>query len=420
MPLSPRYYLSEVQYRLIKTVRTVQGAGLQLGLRLGMGGGAAAVATKLSNPFREAIGLDSVSSVAVGTGEAIATAASGLGVAGAAVGVKAYMNQLEYKHEQNQLMELYRPQIASILGKERGAVELADLRTVAETNPSLESELSRFKARRNISNAASAIGTLGAFVAVFAAIALFPPLGAMAAAAATGGIFSGAGIGFAVASAAIGYGALQASKRIVGKIGGKLFGLDAPSVEDQVHEIGKQHRKEKTITQEQVLGVFVTAQPTLAADIETHYSKPYHKLTRAEKREAVQHLGPTFDLGEVTAAINEDRMNARELTFRVHGQQSGVYPERPLGERLKELAGEKLDPLQNKLEHIREDAVDKFQDWRETRRQSKLQDKVAEAIEEGRPLPDEALEQAPESRWRDMVRAQQIAAERGDKLPGRT
>src|SRR5690606_33354699 len=133
---------------------------------------------------------------------------------------------MEYQHQERKLCELYRPQIASILGKGQEWVTTKDLHTVAESNPSLQNELERYKGERKVQNFAAAAGTVFAFAAVFAAVTFIPAIGVLAAGAATAGIFSAAGFGFAAVAGGIGYASLQCARKTVGGIGRKLLGLD--------------------------------------------------------------------------------------------------------------------------------------------------------------------------------------------------
>lgn len=419
-----KYYLDEAQYGVTKVVRSVQAKLAQNTVRMTMGGGAAAVATKFS----------AEGASAVGTGQLIASAAGGLATAGIGIGIDVYQNQMQFRRHERQLTELYRPQIASILGKERGGVAVDDLYAVAAGNPTLDTELQRHRDMRNIKNVAAVGSTLLAFGVVFAAIALIAPLGALAISAAGAGLLSGPGLLFAATAGGIGFASFQLARRGIKKIGMKVAGLDVPSAEDRIFELSKQHRREEVITPSQVLGVYATALPEIGTSIEQQFGRKFDDLPIEKQRAAVAAFDTELGLAGVTTALNEDRMNVRELTFLVHGQSSGVYPDPSLKDKLKTKALDALDPVQDKLVDIGHGAADKLQDiksgasvkidqiqdWRETRRQSKMQDKVAKALEEGRELPKEALEAAPESYWQSVVETQraQKGAERGPNPAG--
>lgn len=401
MALNPKLMAEEAAYRFDRIIHKTQGLLAKLSLRTLMGSGAATVATKLSGPFREALGWKAlVAEAPLTTGQLLGAASGGLATAGIGWGVDAYLNHMEFRHEEKKLCELYRPQIASIMGKERGLVNVQDLYSVADSNPSLMEELDRVRSTRNIKTIASGIGTVAAFAAVFAAIAL-GPLGAPAAAVAMSSIVSVAGAKLLIGAGLLGIGTMMAARKITTKVGEKIRGLDEPSTEQVVASIGKERRKDHLIQPEQVMGVYAVAHPALGANIAESFGKPYHKLSAAEQGLAAEQFGSDLNLARTAVMINEGEMNVRELMFKVHGQHSGVYPEAPLHERLKDMAGEKLDPLQNKIEDLRVDALQKVEEWREKRRESEHQDQVAKAVEEGRSLPTHPDDAKPS--WRERL-----------------
>lgn len=388
--------MDEISYRIQRTFRWMQGKTLQLSVRTAMGGGAAVVASKLA---------PTTASSALSAGEVLMSSVGGLATMGIGVGVNAYINHMEFRHNRQKLCDLYRPQIASVLGKEPGMVTVRDLEEVAGHNPSLQDELERGHKERSVKNIGAIVGTVAAFGAVFGLVALAGPLGiaGLAGAFAATGITTGSGLLFAGIAGAVGYATLQGVRKIAGSIGRKLTGLDKPSLEDKLTEISKHHRKERMIAPEQVLDVFLTARPELAEAVEVEYGIPFGKMRMAERSVVLQRYDEALGISEVTSALNNGQMNVRELTFRTHGQFSGVYPEAPWQDKLKEKAQETLDPIQDKLGNMRDGAVDKFQQWRVNREQSKLQDSVAKAIEEGRPLPEKAQEIGNEHYWRNVV-----------------
>lgn len=418
MQLGLKYYFDEMRYFMERTSRWVQAKALHVSLRTAMGGGAAAVATKLSYPVRDVMNLSQPAvggtQMALTTGEILMSSTGGLISIGLGAGINGYINHMEFKHAERQLCELYRPQIASILGKEPGKVTIQDLYAVAEQNPSLDDELLRNRRDRMVKNVSAVAGTVVAFGAVFAAVTFLPAIGTLAAAAAVGGILSGAGIAFAAVAGGIGYASLQCARKAIGGLGRKMFGLDEPSVEDKIRELSKQHRKGHAIVPEQVMDVYLSARPELAQAVEAQYGKPFKDLPLDQRRVVALQHEEQLGLTETARALNESRMNVRELTFKVHGQFSGVYPDEPWQERLKDAVQDRLDPLQHKLENIRDGAVDKFQHWKQNREQSKLQDDVAKAIEEGKPLPEKAEEIGNETYWRNMINNQRAAAKGAD------
>src|SRR5690606_2869092 len=125
----------------------------------------------------------------------------------------------------------YRPQIASIMGVEPGLVTVKELHAVAASNPTLQRELERNKSDRTVKNTSAILGTVAAFTAVFAAIALAPVVAPWAATAVAAGFTTVAGAAFLVGAGAVGYAVHQFARKAVSKIGRKMTGLDEPSVE---------------------------------------------------------------------------------------------------------------------------------------------------------------------------------------------
>lgn len=301
------------------------------------GGGAANLASKITWPVQDAVHLlhstDAVrtgatASHAVGgasaIGSSITTALSGvLGIA-AGTGFSAYMNHLVHGHHEDEITERYRPQLASITAKDESSVNNADLYRVAANNPGLDEELDRNRGMRNLRTASTLAATTLAFAAVFTAVALVPPLGALGAAAAAGGVFSGAGLGFIGATMAISYGVLHTAGKGLTKLSAKMFGYDKPNTEDHVHGLADMVNDGKAVSPEKVMGVYVAASPALQEEIQCTFGDRYDRLSTADQVKAEKMYGDNLPLEEATHAINNGQMNPRELMFAVSGQVSGA------------------------------------------------------------------------------------------------
>jgi hypothetical protein len=351
------------------------------------GGGAAAVASKITWPVQDAMHL-------IHTAESVRTGASAhhaftglsslghsigglLGVA-AGTGVSAYLNHLVHGHHEKTMVDRYRPQLGAILGKDESQVNVDDLYHVAYNNPSLDEELDRNRGMRNLRTGATLVATTLAFVAVFAAVSLFPPLAALGAAAAAGGIFSGAGLGFIASSMAISLGVLHLSGKGITKLGKKLFGYDKPNVEDHVNGLDDLVRDGATVAPEQVMGVYVAASPEMQSQIEYAFGGRYDTLDRSQQIKAEAMFGNNLPLEQLSDAINSKQMSPRELIFTVHGQRTGLVPP------LTQSAASTADVPQQQ---------------------------VAQAPAMVAPQP--APKRTTASQWRDMVEQQRNAQETG-------
>ena len=70
--------------------------------------------------------------------------------------------------------------------------------------------------------------------------------------------------------------------------------------------------------------VFASANPVLAAEIESRFGEPFHKLSAATKDRVLEKIGPQYNIEELTNDLNNRHIRAQELAFAVAGQQSGV------------------------------------------------------------------------------------------------
>lgn len=300
-------------------------------------GHAASVAARSTWPVQDTMHvLSSAEAVRTGaTAHHAATSLAGtitshmggiLGVA-AGTGISAYINHLVHGHQQKELLNRYRPQLASILGKEEGDLTVDDLQAVAGKNRSLSQELDRNRAMRNLRTGAALMGSAVAFGAVLLAASV-PPLSLLGAAVA-GSLFSWGGLGYVAACTAVSFAALTVFGKGAKKLGSKLLGHDVPTVEDHIHGIDELYKKGEHITPEHVMGVFVAANRRLQKDIKSAFGKRYDKLSPDKREQAMAMFGERLPLEQVTASINDGELNPRELIFAIHGQTSGLQSPAP-------------------------------------------------------------------------------------------
>lgn len=298
------------------------------------GSGAASVAAKSTWPVQDTMHMLH-SAEAVRSGATAHHAASLSGMIGshaggflsvaAGTGLSAYINHLVHGHQEKNLLKRYSPQIASFLGKDEASLTKKDLHAAAGQNPALQEELERNSGMRNLRTAGALIGTTAAFAAVFLAVTFFPPLAALGTAAAASGLFSATGLGFVAACTAVSFATLHVFGKGLTKLGHKLMGYDAPSVEDHVHGLDRLYKSGADIAPEQVMGVFVAASPDMQASIKASFGTPYEKLTTEQQKQAEAMFGNHLPLEQLAGAINGGVLNPRELLFTVHGQSSGYH-----------------------------------------------------------------------------------------------
>jgi len=248
----------------------------------------------------------------------------GVGVAGhhvlwgvpIATAVLAVLSLWDHHKRKSQIADEYKDEIAAYLGKPRGKVDLHDMEKVAEENPAIGEAIQRSKARRNLSVAVTIAGA----IAGLALVAAFAPAGVVA--------------GFIASS--LGFLAVEEGLEMIGK---KVLGLSEPSFEainrtpsrqtelsvpGQINYLEHQQAKGRLITQEQVMTVFASANPELAARIKTRYGADFAKLGDSAKRQALEQFGSQYPIEELTADINNRHTRVQELAFAAYGQESGA------------------------------------------------------------------------------------------------
>ncbi|GEM_PF-5416558 len=283
MVYTAQHAIDEAAYKLSRGKRYAGGMAARLFLRLMTAAGAAAAGMSGAGGVFYASGL-----LGVGTG----------------IGLQAYLNQKDYEHNKQQLTGMYRKEIATLFGKDPLAVTVDDLENLATQNPSVQQQLDREKNKRNVRTGV----WLAAGVAGFAVAA---------AVAAAGSIGLVAGL--------TGFVAFQIARPIARVAGEQIYKLNEPTTVELVKSLEWQRTKDKQLTHTQVLEAYISAHPQLGEVIEKGFGAPLAQLSPVDRQRAMLQFGDQIKLDEVTTAINENRMNARELVFAVHGQSSGAY-----------------------------------------------------------------------------------------------
>lgn len=271
------------------------------------------------------VGADKAALASVtGTGASVASALGGVGLTAA---VSAGLSQMEYEHKKKDIKNLYREELASILGKSEKKVKDRDVDTLAKYNATLAEHMAKTKKERNLN-----IGTIFAativslaMVAAMANVGMFAPLLAVGGGAAIGGMGVGSIVAFG-AKAAAAILAYSFVKEPLQKIGDTLFGMNRKTNHERIAAIHRDHKAGKTITAERVFAVFVHANPEIDAFIETRYGKKFDDLNVADRQSLTEIIGGKLDVPKITDDINHGRVKATELAFTVEGMVSGVLP----------------------------------------------------------------------------------------------
>jgi hypothetical protein len=243
-----------------------------------------------------------------GFSESIALAST-LGLMAA---VSAGITQWEYGHERKQLRDFYKDEIAAKLGKDPKSVNDRDMDALAkgagrEANHTIAGMLRKLKRQRNVGIVVSTVATLGTYGIMHtpAIIATALPF--------LGSVIVGLSIYYAI-------------KKPLHYLADKAFGLNKETTHDRIADIQKDRDAGKTISREQVISVFVAANPELSAFIKSQYGKEFDKLDVAHKLRITENIGKLVHIDELTDSLNLGHIRVAELAFAAEGQASGVKP----------------------------------------------------------------------------------------------
>lgn len=257
----------------------------------------------------------------------------GLAAMGVVGAISAAMAQMDYRYSVSKMKELYRNEVAAKLGKPPKSVSDDDLFAAANGDPErgiegnkiIAEELDKKKKERTLGVLLSAGATMISFAVVHAAEAAL--LTAAGSIAGTVGLPVAAVAAVAmVLDVAVGVGIYNFVKQPLHYIGHKIFGLDKEGTHDKIESLHKELSQGKGVTQEQVLGVFVSANKQLQQFVENEFGKEYEKLTLPERQRVASEISKQVPLAEMTANINSGKYDIGELAFAVEGQASGYNP----------------------------------------------------------------------------------------------
>lgn len=347
MPLDWKYRLEEAEHQAQYAARWTGGFVLRQAVNVLAGSGSVSVARKTLDALN--------SSGGVNYWGAISSSAFGLGSIALGTGVRAYLNHKEMQAQEHLLTNYYRRELGAKLRKHAHQVTVEDLHQLAETNPAIEEELKRNRKKMHMETAAWAGAALLALFAVVGVVAAFP---AIVAAVPSLSLW---GAGQMIVGVTAGFIAHHYAENIIESVAGHVMKLDTPSTVERIHELERARRNGYNVLQSEVMGVYVAASPELQGMIKSRFGKSYDRLSEEKQAEAMQHYGPTFNLRDVTLAINENRMSARELTFSIYGDRSGAYPEPTLNQQVKQ----QLSGIKQSLSNGRAAAAEKWVDFKE-------------------------------------------------------
>lgn len=264
-------------------------------------------------------------------GASAAFGGAGLLLVGGIGGVSAALTLMDYRKSLDELVQIYDEELATKLGKAKKDLTRDDLFTLAKGDPErgiepnyvLQDQLNKERKKRNFDIVFSVAASLGALTAVLAATSFFPALAAGGALATVGKM-------------AVGFLAFNAVKRPLHHVADKLFDVERETTHDHIVALSHCLQKGVSISKENVLSVFTSANPELDLWIKNRNNGvAFEDMNASQQAHMVQQLEPYLKLEKLTEDLNRHRISATELAFRVQGDASGVMHAdlRPLPEK---------------------------------------------------------------------------------------
>jgi len=198
-----------------------------------------------------------------------------------------------------------------------------DLEIVAKGDPSRNIPPNKVLAEEiKKENRCMAFGIVFSVVASLAAIALAPLI--ISAIPGLAALAESGAIAHTLIKGAAGLLMYNAVKKPLHALGDKCFHIDSETTADRIKLIGEGVERGQVISQEQILGVYVSSDKRLANYVKLNYGTDYDHLSTAKQNNLVNALNQDLRLDVVAEAINSKRICSTELAFAVQGEASGV------------------------------------------------------------------------------------------------
>lgn len=280
----------------------------------------------------------------LGISTSLGSTAAGLTTIGLAAGVSGLLCQMDYVHRKDNIKDMYIDELAVRLKKPKSQVTDKDLDTLAKENGVINEQMKQISKQRTYGMGISFLASMAALAVVTLALpAILPAIGV------TGGL------------ASLGWGGALAVKAITGlltynivkgplhHIADKVAHLDYTTTHDKITKLCKERENGKAITREQVLSIYVSANPVLDQMIEREYGGKFDSLPPQKKTQVASELNKILPLDKMALDINTRKVNVTELAFCVQGEISGIQHGRPEDEPEKGFFGSIIDGLKNAI-----------------------------------------------------------------------
>ena len=256
---------------------------------------------------------------------ASATGLSIIAVGAVALGSVAwntFTGLLRAQRYENQMLDFYREEVAAAVGKDPSGVDIPDLKKAAygdratgiPRNEVLAYALDRQKAKGWLSLATS----IAAGAVTFGL--LMTPLPEFISAQ----LDIGGQLGNLLGSASAGIIAATSSlfvHRGLDNAIGNATRINNLSAHDRILLIERSQNRGRSVKPEQVMDVFVAANPTLNNRIRSEYGERYQGMNRAEKLQVIRGLGVGSLMNRLAEGLGSGAIDATELAFISNGAE---------------------------------------------------------------------------------------------------
>lgn len=217
-------------------------------------------------------------------------------------------DQREYEEG---MVNLYREDIASHLGKAPEDVTRADLSSAAEHNDVIAQALKRQRHKNIVAIATSALAGLTTFGLLYVGLAqhavsrfFIEQFGSE-----TGNILRYASSGIVSSiSGLIVHDGLEAAI-------GAGAGLTKAAAHDRIVALEHEIERGRSVTPEQVYSVIVASDPQVAEAIQNTFNESYNRMPPARQKEAMTRMNAAPDMQVLANAINEGRIRPGHLAY---------------------------------------------------------------------------------------------------------
>ncbi len=241
--------------------------------------------------------------------------------AGVLGGIAATTAQVAYQRNQinkseDALLHLYKDKLAVLMHKPEQSLTRADLHKAAA--PLEQGGLGITTLQKQVNNTQN-----------FKRIKTY---GQLASAALIGGMLIGVAALTPLATLGVtGIGLMGVAATMINKYIGaytdnKIAHHNESTVTKQIFDITARV-KTSPVPPEQVMDVFVRANPELQQSISKRYGDSYMNITMLQKAEVVKEYEPTLHIAALTQEINKGTIKTNTLGFLAYGQSSDVLPD---------------------------------------------------------------------------------------------